>query len=166
LIDLINNFKGKIIIIAPTLSLCNEYFFNFVKLGIHISMTYLGGESKIYVLTPEKANLLFKNKPEIHFSLAIFDEFYEAFSDTRYYSFRETFDYLQLHAGKIISISPQSVDCSAMGSGLKYKKIETTISATSRIINSINIVDNQIIHKAHFETLGKKDINVGFLIDQ
>ena len=172
LIDLLKNNMEKKIIIAPTLSLCNEYFFNFQKIGLSISTSYLGPEKNIYVLTPEKANLLFKSKPQITFSLAIFDEFYEAFGESRYFTFKKTFDYLQSHSDKIITISPQSVNCSYMNKESRYTEIKTPISATSRIINSMNInIHSQenrveVIHRAHFEEFQKEQIDEGFLINK
>ena len=152
--------------------MCNEYFFNFQKLGISISTSYLGEEKEIYVLTPEKATLLFRNKPKMTFSLAIFDEFYEAFGESRYFTFKETFNHLQSCSDKIITISPQSVNCSAIGEGLKNNLITTKISATSRVINSMNITINtqtnkaNVVHRAHFEEFGKEQIDEGFLIEK
>lgn len=164
LIDLIKETDGIKIIISPTLSLCNEYFLNFSKLETPISMSYLK-ESNIYVLTPEKANLLFKNYPEIKFSLCIFDEFYEAFEEGRYYSFKECFEFIKNKSNKIISISPKEVDCSKFDESLECETIKTTSTATSRILNFIFIDKKYITNKSLFEIFDEEDKD-GFLISK
>ncbi|MGL5438345.1 MAG: hypothetical protein ACRDA7_01270 [Metamycoplasmataceae bacterium] len=153
MLDLMNEFDDYKFIICPTVALCNEYEIKLDILNI----------KNVKIFTPEKAQTYLVWNNDIKISLVVFDEFYEATSKERTSAFSNCLKFFVERTKKIILISPFGTNMKFFFDSLdilkehKIDEISTSISATSRIINNININKNNIIYKKFFELTSKKD---------
>lgn len=128
----INNKNMKSVIITPTISLANEYYFQLRKAGLKPSMSAFV-DSNIMILTPEKANTLFEINKDFKTDIVIFDEFYESFSPGRSKSFEECkYNFENIKTKKVYIVPSKKIEMNLGGKKILGDLFETEASLTSR----------------------------------